>query len=43
MLNECTSDKIKNQIFNVGYQNLSISEIANKVKVVEDYFPKLDL
>ena len=35
------SDKIKDQIFNVGYQNLSIAEIANKVKkVVEDYFPK---
>lgn len=34
------SDKIKDQIFNVGYQNLSIAEIANKVKkVVEDYFP----
>ena len=34
------SDKIKDQIFNVGYQNLSIAEIANKVKkVVEGYFP----
>ena len=32
--------KIKDQIFNVGYQNLSIAEIANKVKkVVEGYFP----
>ena len=36
------SDKIKDQIFNVGYQNLSIAEIANKVKkVVEDFFPKI--
>ena len=36
------SEKIKDQIFNVGYQNLSIAEIANKVKkVVEDYFPKI--
>ena len=35
------SDKIQNQTFNVGYQNLSISDIANKVKkVVEDFFPK---
>ncbi len=35
------SDKIKDQTFNVGYQNLSIEEIANKVKnVVEDYFPE---
>ena len=34
------SDKIKDQIFNVGYQNLSIAEIAKKVKkVVENYFP----
>ena len=35
-----SGNKIKDQIFNVGYQNLSISEIANKVKkVVEGYFP----
>jgi nucleoside-diphosphate-sugar epimerase len=35
------SDKIKDQTFNVGYQNLSIAELANKVKnVVEDYFPE---
>lgn len=35
------SDKIKDQTFNVGYQNLSIAEIAHKVKeVVEDYFPE---
>ena len=34
------SEKIKNKIFNIGYQNLSISDIANKVKkVVENYFP----
>ncbi len=36
------SNKIKDQIFNVGYQNLSIAEIADKVKkVVEDYFPEI--
>lgn len=35
-----SSDKVKDQTFNVGYQNLSISEIALKVKkVVEDFFP----
>ena len=34
--------KVKNQIFNVGYQNLSILEIANKVKkVVEEKFPEV--
>ncbi len=33
--------KINNQIFNVGYQNLSISELANIVKkVVESEFPE---
>lgn len=37
-----SSEKIKDQIFNVGYQNLSISEIANKVKiVVENCFPDI--
>ena len=37
-----SSDKIKDQTFNVGYQNLSIAEIANKVKkVVEDFFPDI--
>ena len=36
------SNKIKDQIFNVGYQNLSIAKIADKVKkVVEDYFPEI--
>lgn len=35
-----SSDKVKDQTFNVGYQNLSISEISLKVKkVVEDFFP----
>lgn len=33
--------KISNQIFNVGYQNLSINEIAQKVKaVVQKEFPE---
>ena len=33
--------KIQNQIFNVGYQNFSISELANIVKkVVENEFPE---
>jgi len=33
-------EKIKNEIFNVGYQNMSIREIANLVKnVVEKFFP----
>ena len=33
-------DKIRNEIFNVGYQNLSIMEIANLVsKVVREEFP----
>jgi len=35
------SEKIKDQIFNVGYENMSINEIANLVKiVVEKLFPK---
>ena len=34
-------EKIKNEIFNVGYQNMSIREIANLVKnVVEKFFPE---
>ena len=38
---ESDSDKIKNEIFNIGYQNLSILEIANLVKkVVEREFPE---
>lgn len=37
------TDKIKNQIFNVGYQNLSIMEIANLVKkVVKNKFPNFE-
>jgi nucleoside-diphosphate-sugar epimerase len=34
-------DKVANQIFNVGYQNMSIAELANLVKtVVEEEFPE---
>tara|TARA_B100000315_G_C14456503_1_gene531662 strand:- start:20 stop:1027 length:1008 start_codon:yes stop_codon:yes gene_type:complete len=34
-------NKIENQIFNVGYQNMSINEIAHLVKeVVEEEYPK---
>ena len=41
VLIESESQKIKNQIFNIGYQNLSILEIANLVKkVVEKEFPE---
>ena len=37
LLINAESEKIRNQIFNVGYQNLSILEIANIVKrVVEE-------
>ena len=36
---ESESNKIKNQIFNVGYENLAIIDIAKKVKsTVEKYF-----
>ena len=34
LLSEADKQKISNQIFNVGYENLSINEIANKVKKV---------
>jgi len=34
LLCECPSGEIQNEIFNVGYENLSIIEIANKVKSV---------
>ncbi len=41
LLIKSESKKIKNQIFNIGYQNLTIIEIANLVKkVVEKNFPK---
>ena len=41
VLIESDSSKIKDEIFNIGYQNLSISEIALIVKkVVEKQFPK---
>ena len=37
----CESNKVCNQIFNIGYQNLSIIEIASLVKkVVEKKFPE---
>ena len=40
ILIKAEKDKIQNQIFNVGYQNLSINEIAKLVKkVVEKEFP----
>ena len=43
LLSECDENKIKNQIFNVGYQNLSILEIANKVKkIVESKFENIE-
>jgi nucleoside-diphosphate-sugar epimerase len=35
------SNKIKNEIFNIGYENMSIKEIALKVKkAVEEKFPE---
>ena len=38
---DAEKNKIENQIFNVGYQNMSISEIAQLVKeVVEKEYPK---
>jgi len=41
VLLEAPSEKIKNEIFNVGYQNMSIKEIANVVKeVVEEEYPR---
>jgi len=41
VLIESDSKNIQNQIFNIGYQNLSILEIANLVKkVVEKKFPE---
>ena len=43
VLIESDSSKIKDEIFNIGYQNLSISEIALIVKVVEKQFPKKEI
>ena len=41
VLIESESKKIQNQIFNIGYQNLSIIEIAKLVKkVVDNQFPE---
>lgn len=40
LLLNAPSEKIQNEIFNVGYQNMSIMEIAQLVKnVVQDEFP----
>jgi nucleoside-diphosphate-sugar epimerase len=40
---EAPSAKIENQIFNVGHQNLSINEIATKVKkIVEQQYPGIE-
>ena len=42
LLLNAPDDKIQNEIFNVGYENLSIREIANRVKrVVEEEYPEL--
>ena len=42
LLVESKSELIKNQIFNVGYENLKIIDIANKVKsTVSKNFPEL--
>ena len=44
LLIKAESKKIKDQIFNVGYQNLSISQIASVVKkVVEQKFSKKEI
>ena len=41
MLINADSNRISNQIFNVGYENLSIMDIAEKVKkVVLEQFPE---
>ena len=41
LLLEAEKEKIQKQVFNVGYQNMSINEIAQLVKkVVEKEFPK---
>ena len=38
---EAPSEKIRDEIFNIGYQNMSISDIAQLVKkVVEEEFPE---
>ncbi|MDA7636497.1 SDR family oxidoreductase [Candidatus Pelagibacter sp.] len=43
LLCECDKSKIENEIFNVGYQNLSILDIAKKVKkIVESKFEDID-
>ena len=45
LLINANKEKISNQIFNVGYQNLSINEIAQKVKsvVIEEFPEKKEL
>jgi nucleoside-diphosphate-sugar epimerase len=43
LLIDSESNKIKNEIFNIGYENMSIKEIALKVKkVVQEKFPEKD-
>jgi len=43
LLVNAESEKIKDQIFNVGYQNMSINEIAEVVKnTVEAEFPEIE-
>ena len=43
VLLEAEKDKIENQIFNIGYQNMSIDEISKLVKnVVEKEYPNKD-
>ena len=44
LLSKVDSSKIQNEIFNVGYENLSILEIANRVKdVLEKKFNKSNI
>ena len=43
LLANADSEKIKDQIFNVGYQNMSINQIAEVVKnTVEAEFPEIE-
>ena len=45
LLLECGKEKIQKQIFNVGYQNMSINEIAQLVKkvVLKEFKEKKDI
>mgnify|MGYP006230497173 FL=1 len=41
LLIKVDKEKVKNKIFNIGYQNMSINQLANIVKkVVEEKFPQ---